>query len=110
MTSESVSSSSSDPLEIVANAMDAAVKAAKEGAEGARATAAEAMPAATQFLSTVVYKTCYSISFGIVFPSMMLARSIPKNNAAVHGLIDGAHAALDMVNEMKPKSLIELPQ
>jgi hypothetical protein len=85
--------------------MDAAVKAAKEGAEDARSTLAGALPAAGQFMSRAVYKTCYSISFGIVFPTMLIARTIPKNNAAVHGLIDGAHAAIDMVTEMKPKAV-----
>jgi hypothetical protein len=28
---------------------------------------------------------------------MLLARSIPKDNAFVHGLVDGARAASDMV-------------
>jgi hypothetical protein len=84
--------------------LDTAVKATQEGVEKARATAADAIPAASQFLSRVVYKTCYSISYGIVFPSVLIARSIPSNNAAVHGLIDGAHAAIDLVNEMKSKS------
>ena len=29
--------------------------------------------------------------------------AIPKNNAVVHGFIDGAHAAKDSVNDMKSK-------
>jgi hypothetical protein len=83
--------------------MDAAVKAAKEGAEDARTTAADALPAVGQMASRLVYNTCYAISYGVVFPTVLAARSIPKDNAAVHGLIDGAHAAVDMVHEMKPK-------
>ena len=39
------------------------------------------------------------------FPSVLVARSIPKNNPIVHGLIDGAHAAADMVEEMKKRKL-----
>jgi hypothetical protein len=104
MTTESASPTSSDPLKVVADAMDAAVKAAREGAEEARATAADALPAASHFVSQAVYKTCYAISYGVVFSSVLLARSIPTNNAAVHGLIDGAHAAIDMVEGMKNKS------
>jgi hypothetical protein len=104
MQSESEVSTGSDPLRAVADAMDAAVQAAKQGAEKARATATDAMPAAGEFLSRAVYRTCYSVSFGIVFSSVMIARSIPKNNAAVHGLIDGAQAARDLVHEMKSKS------
>ena len=104
MASESVTPAGSDPLRAVADAMDAAVKATKEGAEDARATAAEALPAAGQMLSRLVYNTCYAVSYGLVFPTVLAARSIPTNNAAVHGFIDGAHAAVDMVHEMKPKA------
>jgi hypothetical protein len=106
MDTESVAPTGADPLQAVADAMDAAVSAAKEGVEGARTRASEAMPAINGFLSRTVYKTCYSVAYGVVFPSMLLARSIPKNNAAVHGFIDGAHAAIDMVEEMKAKSAV----
>jgi hypothetical protein len=104
MQPESVVSSGSDPLKAVADAMDAAVQVAKEGAVKARATATDAIPAAGEFLSRAVYKTCYAVSFGAVFPTVLIARSIPKNNAAVHGLIDGAQAAIDLVHEMKSRS------
>jgi hypothetical protein len=106
MTTESVSTASSDPLKVVADAMDAAAKAAREGVEEARATASDAIPAAGRLMSRLIYKTCYSISYGVVFPTVLIARSIPKDNAAVHGLIDGAHAAIDMVNEMKTGSAV----
>jgi hypothetical protein len=103
MSNESVTTETSDPLKAVADALDAAVKVAQEGAEEARATAVDALPAAGRFLSKMVYQTCYSISYGVVFPSVLLARSIPKDNAAVNGLIDGAHAAMDMVEGMRSK-------
>jgi hypothetical protein len=32
---------------------------------------------------------------------MLLARAVPKDNAFVHGLIDGAQAARDMVDDWK---------
>jgi hypothetical protein len=102
MHADSAAAAGSDPLKAVADAMDAAVNAAKEGVEKARATASDALPATSQFLSRAVYKTCYSVSFGIVFPAVFIARTIPKNNAVVHGLVDGANAAIDFVNEMKP--------
>jgi hypothetical protein len=105
MASESATSAgSSDPLKAVADAMDAAVRAAKEGAEDARTTAVEALPAAGQMLSRLVYNTCYAVSYGVVFPTVFVARSLPANNAAMHGFVDGAHAAVDMVREMKHKS------
>ena len=58
-----------------------------------------------RFVSRFVYTTCYTVSYGVVFPSVLLARSIPKNNPIVHGLIDGAHAATDMVEEMRKRKL-----
>ena len=105
MSTESATPAGADPIKAVADAMDAAVKAAQEGAEGARATVAEALPAASQLLSRIVYKTCYGLSYGVVFPTMLAVRTIPKNNAAVHGFIDGAQAAIDMVDEMKPPKI-----
>ncbi|MGP0062211.1 MAG: hypothetical protein ACLQGP_01245 [Isosphaeraceae bacterium] len=103
MTSESVASTSSDPLKIVADALDSAVNSTKEGIEKAQTTVNDALPAASQFLSQAAYQTCYAISYGVVFPTILLVRAIPKNNAVVHGFIDGAHAAKDSVNDMKSK-------
>jgi hypothetical protein len=109
MQTESAASTGSDPLKAVADALDTAVRATKDGVEKARATATSAMPAAGDILTQAAYKTCYGISFGVVFPTMLLVRSIPKDNAAVHGLIDGAQAALDLVKEMKAKSASSEP-
>ena len=41
----------------------------------------------------------------MVFPAVLVARAIPKENAAVHGFVDGARAAIDMVKEMQARSL-----
>ena len=92
-----------DPLKTVADALEAAVQAAKEGASNAREAATNMLPESGSFLSQVAYKTCYAISYGLVFPSTLIAQSIPQDNALVHGLIDGAHAAKDMAAEMKLK-------
>jgi hypothetical protein len=105
MQDESVASLASDPLRAVADAMDAAVQAAKEGGDRAVATAAEVIPAVGQFASQAVYKTCYSLSFCAVFPAVLIARSIPRDNAIVHGLVDGAHAAVDLVDQVKSRSV-----
>ena len=56
-------------------------------------------------MSQIAYKTCYAISYGVVFPSVLIAQSVPHDNAFVHGLIDGAHAAKDMAAEMKNKAV-----
>src|SRR3954447_9350813 len=95
----------SDPLKTVADAMEHAVQAARDGAADARARVDQALPAVNRFMSRFVYTTCYTISYGIVFPSVLLARSVPANNPLVHGFVDGAHAAVDMVDEMKKRKL-----
>ena len=48
-----------------------------------------------------MYTTSYTFSYGIVFPAVLIAKSIPANNAVVHGFVDGARAASDMVDQMK---------
>jgi hypothetical protein len=99
-----------DPLKTVAAALDTAVKAAKDGAADARATAGKAIPAAGRFLSRFVYTTSYTFAYGVVFPAVLIAKSVPANNAVVHGFVDGARAASDTVDQMKGgHSLAALP-
>jgi hypothetical protein len=94
-----------DPLKIVADAMDKAFKAAKGGTTDAKAAAGRALPAAGRFLSRFVYTTSYTFSYGFVFPAVLIARSIPANNAVVHGFVDGARAASDTVDQWKHRQL-----
>jgi hypothetical protein len=105
MSNEAVITVGNDPLKSVADALDSAVQAAKGGVKDVRVTASGALPALSSFLSGPTYKTCYAVSYGMVFSTVLVARAIPKENAAVHGFIDGARAAIDMVKEMKAKSL-----
>ena len=104
MSNEAVITVSNDLLKSVADALDAAVQEAKGGVQDIRVTASGSLPALGSFLSGLTYKTCYAVSYGMVFPTVLVARAIPKENAAVHGLIDGARAAIDLVNEMRAKS------
>ncbi|MGC8644281.1 MAG: hypothetical protein ACP5XB_30845 [Isosphaeraceae bacterium] len=99
----SVEAQAADPLKTVADAMEHAVQAAREGAVDARTKVDQALPAVNRFVSRFVYTTCYTVSYGVVFPTVLVARSIPRNNPIVHGLVDGARAALDMVDEMKKR-------
>ena len=93
--------SSGDPLRSVADALETAVQAAKDGAADARSAVEKALPAASRFLSRFVYTTSYTFSYGVVFPAVLIAKSIPSNNAVVHGFIDGARAASDTVDQWK---------
>jgi hypothetical protein len=86
--------SSSDPLKTVAKAM-------KDGAMDAKEAAGKLVPAAGRFLSRFVYTTSYTLAYGVVFPAVLVAKSIPPNNAVVHGFVDGARAASDMADQLK---------
>jgi len=100
-------SHSADPLKTAADAMALAAQAARDGASDARAKVATVVPAVGEFLSRFTYTTFYTISYGVVFPSLLLARAVPQENALVHGLIDGSRAARDAVANMKRKSQSE---
>ena len=91
----------SDPLKTAADAMSLAVQAAKHGAADAKDRVEEAMPAIGRFFSRFTYTTFYPISYRVVFPTMLVVRAVPKDNALVHGLIDGSHAARDSVAGFK---------
>jgi hypothetical protein len=97
--------SSRDPLRNVADALDMAVKAAKDGVVDAKVAAGKAVPAAGRFLSRFVYTTSYTLSYGVVFPAVMIARSMPSDNAIMHGFVDGARAASDMIEQLKHHQL-----
>lgn len=102
-------SPSSDALKALADALETAAQAAREGAADARTTVNSVLPEANRFLSRCVYTTCYTFSYGLVFPAVLLAKSIPANNAAMHGFADGAHAAMDMIDQLKPHQLTTAP-
>jgi hypothetical protein len=105
MSNEATHIVSDDPLKSVADALDAAVQSAKEGASDLGATASGALPAVGGLFSSLTYKTCYAVSYGLVFPTVLVVRAIPKENAIVHGVVDGARAAIDLVDEMRARSL-----
>ncbi len=103
--SHSQAISSDDPIESATGTLDLAVHAAQQGAADAREAAARTWTKAERFLCRFVYTTCYTTSYGFVFPAVLLARVIPLNNAAVRGLIDGAHAAQKKADELYPLGL-----
>ena len=92
------SAHSTDPLGRAADAMGSAVLAVKEGASEVQTRVSESIPAVGHFLSRMIYNSSYALSFGVVFPVMLVVRAVPKNNALVYGLVDGALAAQDVVD------------
>jgi hypothetical protein len=102
--SESQVGSDRAPLDSSAGTLEIMSRAARDGAADAREAATRVWSATSLFASRFIYTTCYTVSYGVVFPSMLLAHSIPKNNAAVRGLIDGAQAAIQKVDEVRTAS------
>jgi hypothetical protein len=78
--------------------------AARDGAADAREAAERTWAATSLFMSRLVYTTCYTVSYGVVFPAMFVAQVIPRNNAAVQGFVDGTRAAIDKVDQFHESS------
>lgn len=98
--SDTSTNSTPEPADAAAGALDLVTRAARDGAADAREAANRAWDNAGRFLTRFVYTTCYTVSYGVVFPTVLLARSIPRDNAAVRGLIDGAHDATRKAEEV----------
>lgn len=90
-------------------ALDLVKRAAIDGAADAREAAARTWSSIGLFASRFTYTSCYTLSYGVVFPSMLLARSIPKDNAAVRGMIDGAQAARRAVDHYRAPAAESIP-
>jgi hypothetical protein len=80
--------------------MEVAVQAARQGAADASAAAARAWSASNAIVARAVYTTTYTVSYGLVFPAVFVAQAIPRDNAAVRGLIEGAEAASRRVDQL----------
>ncbi len=95
----------SDPMKTVADALEKAAQTATDTVADAKATLEKSLPGASRFLSRLVYTTCYSLSYGVVFPTVWVAKSIPPDNPVVTGLAEGAKAAIDAVDHWKNRQL-----
>ena len=83
-----------------AEASDTARRAgdtARNGLQTLTSAVSETIPAAGNVVSRAVYTTSFVVSYGFVFPMMLVARAVPGDNALVRGLVDGANAAREQV-------------
>jgi hypothetical protein len=103
--SETPARSNHDPVASVAGTLELVARAARDGAADAREAAARTWATAGAFLGRFVYTTCYTVSYGVVFPTALLARSVPRDNAAVRGLIEGSRAAILKVDQLRGTTL-----
>ena len=76
-------------------------KAVRSGAADARTKVAQIVPKAGNIVSGTIYGACYAISYGVVFPTMLVVSFLPTNNSFCHGLVDGARAAGDSVTRLR---------
>ena len=88
-----ISASLNSDANSVSGTMDLFSRAARDGAADAREAASRVLSGTGMFLSRILYTSTYTISYGVVFPVALVAQSIPRDNAAVRGLIEGASAA-----------------
>src|ERR1700760_2303331 len=89
-----------DFLRKAAEAMVTASEAIKSGAGDAKTAAARMFPSAQRAVSKSVYASCYYLSYGVVFSSMIVAGLVPKNTSIRFGFADGAQAAHDAVEKL----------
>ncbi len=82
-------------LDRVADELDAAASQYPEGAT-APSTLSTIVGAPCRFFSKLVYTAGYGVSYGLVFPALLLARVVPKENSLIQGMSDGAHDATAM--------------
>jgi hypothetical protein len=79
---------------------DLAVRGARQGSADARQAAERFYRSGSLFAARFIYTACYTMSYGVVFSTVMVARSIPRENAAVRGLVDGSGAARRRVDSV----------
>ena len=101
MAAETSTIEQADPLKSVADAMMDAVNQVTEDASRAKERISQMGPDIAHSASRFAYTTSYMISYGLVYATVFVAKSIPQENPIVEGFIDGGRAAIDAVNEAK---------
>ncbi len=85
-----------DPMKTVAGALRQASRTPGAGAE----RDGRDVVGHYGFLGQMAYRASYGLSFGLIYPVAKLARMMPKDNALIHGLHDGAAAARDEASSL----------
>ena len=49
-------------------------------------------------MSRMIYNGSYALAYGVVYPIVFIAQSLPQDNPVIHGFRDGARAAMDELN------------
>lgn len=81
--------------------------AVQDGIADARASVEEAWPKVVETMNRGIYHMAYGIAFGVTFPIVLVAKSVPQNNCIVWGLVDGAKAARCAANRVSKAAVTE---
>lgn len=90
-----------DPLRSISDAMREAITNASDDASRAHEKLCEASAGLGNSVSRFAYTSSYMLSYGIVYASVFVARSVPQDNPIVEGFIDGGRAAMEALNEAR---------
>jgi hypothetical protein len=82
-------------LRAVADAMRDAAATASDHATKVRQSASEAGPKALEAISRIAYTGAFVVAYGVVYATVFVAQSLPRENAVMRGFGDGAQAAMD---------------
>ncbi len=93
MAEEEMAQPVEDPLETLANILEAAAERVPYRPKGAKTEANAALLGSVLLARRVVYNTCYYLSYGVVYSSLTLASAVPMDNVMGAGLRDGTEAA-----------------
>ena len=55
----------------------------------------EVVPRDLRGVSRLAYDSSYWLSYGVVYAAVFVAHSLPRENPLMHGMRDGARAAMD---------------
>ena len=89
----SVSTAPSDD-QVMDSVAEAVADAAKSVAQ-THANRGENVTGETDLISRIGYNSAYAISFGIVYPMVLVAQWLPQDNPVMVGFRDGAQAVMD---------------
>jgi hypothetical protein len=95
--------SATDPLQAIAEAMALAADAMGDDNSKGGTTMESTIAGTTSFISRFTYSLFYFTSYGVVFPTMFVASTVPGLGQVAAGLVEGANAASDAVNKRKAK-------
>jgi len=101
MSGATVADDSSNPItmDAVADPLDNSSGPSTGTAEKVRSTVGQAAPNVMRAMSRATYTSAYVLAYGVVYASVFVAKSVPQDNAFMHGLLDGSFAARDAVND-----------